>query len=80
VIRDAETGWAEATIQIEGVTLTFAESMTVRVALSAFRMRLADPAFRDGLGEQLARNYDEHARMVERMLLVAIRHDRRGFA
>jgi hypothetical protein len=65
---DATTGWIEADITVNGQTLNFAESMAVRVAISTFRMTLADRAIRHGLGERLSANYDRHLANVERLM------------
>lgn len=38
--KDERTGWVEADIVINGKPLTFAESMSLRVAVTSFRMTL----------------------------------------
>jgi len=43
MILDRETGWVEAEVTINGVTLTFAESMTLRVAVTSFLMQVSNP-------------------------------------
>jgi hypothetical protein len=62
--KDDESGWVEPDIIINGRALTFAECMSVRVAVSSFRMSLTSPVIRSGLG-QLADNYDHHLANVE---------------
>lgn len=54
--------WKEAKIVIEGTELTFAQSMTVRVAIGAFQRILSDEEYRKALGE-IGDNYQ--ARLVE---------------
>lgn len=49
------TNWSEASVTINGVKLTDAQSMTLRVALTDFHERMADP---DCLGE------DDHGRRM----------------
>jgi hypothetical protein len=39
-MKDPETGWVEADITVNGQKLTFAQSMTVRVALQTFAQTL----------------------------------------
>ncbi len=41
----------EPTITINGVSLTTAQAMTVRVALQNFAMELSDPEFKEAVGE-----------------------------
>jgi hypothetical protein len=65
MIHDQETGWTEPTITINGRALTFAEAMTVRVAVSSFRMFVNEPSNRKGLGAELATNYDARLAAVE---------------
>jgi hypothetical protein len=68
--RNSSTGWVEPEIIVNGRALTFAEAMTVRVAVSTFRINLSDAAIRKGIGEPLATNYDTHAARVEQLMLV----------
>jgi hypothetical protein len=68
-MRDPETGWVEADVTINGASLSFAEVMSLRVAVSSFRLTLNDDSFRSGLGEDLARNYDHHLSRVEALLI-----------
>src|SRR4030095_14425910 len=68
-VRDADTGWTEAHVIVNGRELSFAEAMSLRVAVSSMRINLADDALRAGLGEQLALNYDHHLATVERLLI-----------
>lgn len=67
--RDPETGMVEPDIIVNGHVLSFAECITMRVAITSFAMWLDDPANRVGLGEQLATNYDHHAAMIIRTML-----------
>jgi hypothetical protein len=62
-------GLVEPDIIINGRALTFAECMTVRVAISSFRIWLTDRENRAGIGEPLASNYDQHAASVEQAML-----------
>lgn len=73
--RDPDSGLTEPDIVINGRALTFAECMTVRVALSNFRIWLSDPESRAGIGEPLAGNYARHASTV---VLTMLRGPRRG--
>ena len=68
MIHDTETGWTEPTITINGRQLSFAEAMTVRVAVSSFRLFVAEPSNREGLGPGLAQNYDLRLAAVERYM------------
>ena len=63
MIVDKETGWAEAEIVINGQPLSFAESMSVRMAVSSYRMFISENK-RD-IGERLAAGYDHHLGEVE---------------
>lgn len=65
MIRDVETGWTEPTIIINGIELTFAQAMAIRVAISSFRMFTSDLENRKGLGWKLAQNYDDRLSEVE---------------
>ena len=47
-MHNAETGWTEADITINGVTLDLGQSMTLRVAVSSFLMQMSEP---DALGD-----------------------------
>jgi hypothetical protein len=67
--RDPDTGWSEADVAIDGVPLSFAQVMAMRVAVSSFRLQLTDPAFRAGVGERLAAGYDRHLAIVEQRLV-----------
>jgi len=69
MVVDTLTGWREADVTINGATLTFPQSMALRVAVSSFRLQLNDPAFRAGLGPRLAAGYDAHLRIVEQLLV-----------
>jgi hypothetical protein len=69
VIRDEETGWVEASVSINGESLSFAEAMSLRVAVSSFRMSVNDDATRRLLGENLADGYDTHLRKIELLMI-----------
>jgi hypothetical protein len=62
-------GWTEADVTINGAALSFAEAMTLRVAVGSFRIWLSDRAVRDGLGEPLASNYDARLVAIERLMM-----------
>jgi len=68
MIRDDDTGWTEPTITINGHELTFAQAMTVRVAISNFGLFLSDSAVRRQIGERLADGYREHIGTLERAM------------
>jgi hypothetical protein len=69
MLEDSDTGLREPTITIEGEVLTFAEAMTLRVAIGMFCIQLADPDFRRGLGEVLAGHYARHAHAIEHLCI-----------
>lgn len=58
----------EATITINGVTLSHAQAMSVRVAVTSFRFDLADPEQAELLGE-IGKLYDARLIEVERLLV-----------
>ena len=60
----------EATITINGTLLTQAQAMSLRVAVSSFRMELDDPEMMEGLGE-VGKLYDEQLIEVEQLLIGA---------
>ncbi len=66
---DPDSGWVEPDIVINGRALTFAECMSLRVAVSNFRMSLSAPMMRAGLGERLAEGYDHHLAAIEQTML-----------
>lgn len=49
-MRDDQIGWIEADVTINGRVLTFAESMTLRVALDNFHMFVSNEAVKKDLG------------------------------
>ena len=57
----------EATITIDGHTLTEGQSMSVRVAITAFLMELNDKKFAQSLG-QIGIGY--HARLTEVLRMI----------
>jgi hypothetical protein len=68
MIKDEETGWVEATIVINGRTCNFAEAMSIRVAVSTFRIHCNEPGTRSLLGP-VADGYDVHLQLVEKKLM-----------
>lgn len=66
---DRNSGWVEPDIVINGRALTFAECMSVRVAIGSFRLSLQDREICAGIGTVLACNYDHHLASVERTML-----------
>jgi hypothetical protein len=65
---DKDSGWVEAEVVINGYPLTFAESMTLRVAVSSFRMFVNNPESRAGLG-LVADGYERALQNIESFLL-----------
>ncbi len=59
----------EPDIIINGYSLSEAQAMAVRVAVSSMRIGLTDPEYREGLGESLADGYDRHLARVEQIML-----------
>ena len=69
MIRDPESGWSEASITINGgEPLTFAEAMTLRVAVSSFAMWISHYQNRHELGA-IAGGYQPHVESIMRKLL-----------
>jgi hypothetical protein len=68
MIHNEDSGWTEAEVTINGRTLTFAESMTLRVAVSSMRLWLAHAETRQHLGA-VAPNYDHHLALIERYIV-----------
>jgi len=66
-MKDEASGLVEPDITVNGRLLTFAEAMSVRVAIGSFRIGLSDLELRRQLG-QLADNYDHHLAAVERTM------------
>lgn len=63
MITDLETGWVEPTIIINGVELSFAEALAVRVAVSSFLLYAIGHG--PDLGVALAGNYRQALERVE---------------
>jgi hypothetical protein len=63
----SQSGWTEADITINGHMLTFAESMTVRVALTSFQMFVAEASNREALGA-VATGYQAQLRSILTMI------------
>lgn len=68
MIRDDETGWIEPTITINGRELSFAQAMTLRVAVGHFGMFLADGNIRRSIGDRLAEGYQANLAEIERSM------------
>jgi len=71
--KDESTGLVEPDLIVNGRALTFAECMSVRVAVGNMRIMLQDAEHRRGIGEQLATNYDHHLARVEQTMLTTSR-------
>jgi hypothetical protein len=67
-MKSANSGMVEADITINGETLTFSQAMTLRVALSSFRLWLADEGTPAQLGESLTAGYQARASEVEALM------------
>jgi hypothetical protein len=67
-MTDDETGLVESDITINGTPLTFAQSMTLRVAVSGYAMLLDSPSMRAQLGA-LGDNYVVHLNAIVRLML-----------
>jgi hypothetical protein len=68
-VKDERTGWVEADVTINGKALTFAEAISLRVAVSSFRMTLhADGrSMMNELGE-IGYGYDRALEAIEALL------------
>ena len=60
MIIDKTSGWVEPTIIINGVELTFAQAMSVRVAVSSFLMFVSEADNRKAIGYELAHGYRDN--------------------
>ena len=69
MIHDKETGWTEASIDINHVRLSFAEAMSLRVAVTSMRLSMNENATRTMLGEELAEGYDRHLAKIEQLII-----------
>lgn len=67
--KDKESGWIEPDIVINGQALTFAECMSLRVAVGSCRISFNAPSMRAGFGEGLAKGYDHHLANIEKLML-----------
>ncbi len=65
--------WNEPDIIVNGHALTVAQCMSVRVAISNFRMQLGDAVFRAAIGEALARSYDQRLRDVQHTMMETLK-------
>ena len=65
-------GLSEANIRVNGVGLSFGQSMAVRVAVSSFLMSLSEPDVRSSLGA-IADGYHDRLREVEGLIFKAFR-------
>lgn len=61
------TDWKEADIIINGIRLTPAEFMSVRVAVTSFRFDLAEPGHLETLGP-IGPLYDKALKEVEKII------------
>lgn len=61
-------GLIEPDVTINGQELSFAESMTLRVAVGNMRLSMNDDSAKKALGE-LAGNYDHHLASIEAKML-----------
>lgn len=68
---DIDTGWTEPDITINGHRLTFPEAMTLRVAVSSFRLFVRGDN-RQALGQTLADGYDRHLASIERAMMETV--------
>jgi hypothetical protein len=59
---------AEPDITINGTPLSFAQAMTLRVAISSFHMYLTDEKTAAELGEQLTAGYRARASEIEGLM------------
>jgi len=66
--RDAETGLVEPEITINGTPLSFAQAMTLRVAVYGYAMLLDTPTMHKHLG-QLGENYLAHLVTIGRLMV-----------
>lgn len=67
-----QDGLTEPEIVINDRPLTFAECMTVRVAVSSFAIMLQDETHRAGIGERLAANYAHHVGTIEDTMIFGL--------
>ena len=63
----------EADITISGIPLTFAQSMTLRVAIGQFLLTLSDEGFGKELGTELRDNYVARGREIESLIMKTAR-------
>ncbi len=64
----------EPRIAINGVELTFAEAMTLRVALQSFLLSLsAEGLGGDEHGRVMSANYQAHGAAIERLMLPVVK-------
>lgn len=69
-MKSAE-GWVEPDITINGVALTFAQAMTVRVAIQSFVTSLADSGLgNDEHGKTMTKNYLARITEVNRLIMI----------
>ena len=63
------TGLTEAHVVINGVTLTFGQSMALRVAASDFHMQMSDHETAEAIGWQLADGYKARLSEVLKLMI-----------
>jgi len=66
---DKDSGWVEPDIIVNGRALTFAECLTLRVAVSQFGLWLTAPKVRAELGLALAAGYRHHLQKIEQAMV-----------
>ena len=59
----------EADIVVEGVRLSFGQSMALRVAASDFLMQMDDPETAEALGQQLAQGYRDRLGEILKLMI-----------
>lgn len=59
----------EASVSIDGVTLSFGQVMAMRVAISNMLIEVSDPEYANKLGFELAAGYAARLREVEKLLV-----------
>ena len=55
----------EPDIIVNGRRLSFAECMTIRVAVSCFQLQLTDSKYRAALGKALSDGYDHQLQQIQ---------------
>lgn len=63
-----QTAGSEPEITVNGVALSFAQAMTMRVALQSFLFSLEEGLGEDEHGRKMSANYAAHAHAIERLM------------